>query len=59
MRTFIVPVTIAEERRVTVKARTADEAIRRVKEGHYVRLGRATNRGFLLVGEAEEANDDR
>ena len=53
MATYIVPVTIADERRVTVEAASAAEAKEKVKAGKHKRLGRSLTRGFLLVGEPE------
>lgn len=56
MHTYTVHVTIAEERRITVRAHNAEEARRRVSDGKYLRLGRALTRGFLLVGVAERTD---
>lgn len=53
LRTFLVPVTIADERLVEVKARDAADAKRKVTDGKYDRLGPSLGRGFLLVGTPE------
>jgi hypothetical protein len=60
LRTYIVPATIAEERRITVKANSREDAIERVSAGKYVKLGRPLTRGFLIVGpvaKVEEADE--
>lgn len=51
VREWEVPVTIADERLVTVRARSKDEAIAKLMEGKYVRLGLSLSRGFLVYGE--------
>lgn len=53
-KTYVVPVTMTDERRVVVEARTAEEARQKVSRGQYRRLGRSRGRGFLIVGKAEE-----
>lgn len=57
MRTFRVPVTMTDERIVTVRARSAAEAVEKVGLGRYQRLGRTISRGFLVIREAEEVRD--
>lgn len=52
-REWVVPVTIADERHVVVRAKTKEEAKRKVQDGRYLRLGRTITRGFLLVGTPE------
>ncbi len=51
-----VPITIADERVVTVYAATAQEARERAREGHIVRLGRTVKRGILIVGIPERSS---
>lgn len=50
---YVVPVTIVDERRVTVEATSPAEAEAKVRAGKYKALGRSLSRGFLTVGEAE------
>ena len=54
MKTYRVPVTIAEERTATVKGHSPEHASKRLREGKYVTLGRPGLRGFLTVGKPEE-----
>lgn len=59
LRTFTVPVTIAEERTITVRAYDAKDARARIADGKYLRLGRPKRRGFLLIGEPEQSEESR
>jgi hypothetical protein len=54
MREYLVPVTIAEERLITVLARSPEDAKSRVRAGRYKKLGRPLTRGFLIVGQPAE-----
>jgi hypothetical protein len=53
-REFLVPVTIGDERCVTVLAHSAPEAKAKVSAGQYKSLGRSLSRGFLVVGQPQE-----
>lgn len=56
-RSYVVPVTMTDERLVSVEATSKAEAVEKVKAGRYRKLGRSLGRGFLLVGEARAADD--
>jgi hypothetical protein len=50
---WTVPVTIAEERRVTVLARSEADAKERTHDGRIKRLGPVLTRGIIIVGKPE------
>lgn len=54
MKVYRVPVTILDERVVTVRAHSEEHARERLEDGKYVSLGQSTKRGFLTVGVPEQ-----
>jgi hypothetical protein len=59
MDTYVVPVTIAEERRMTVRGYSPEHALERLKAGRYEKAGRPSLRGFLLYGTPERQEAPR
>jgi hypothetical protein len=55
--TYRVPVTIADQRVLTVTAKTPEEARHKAHEGRYDKIGRCLRRGILVVGVPEREGD--
>jgi hypothetical protein len=55
--TYRVPVTIADQRLLTVTAKTPDEARDKARYGRYDKIGRCLRRGILVVGVPQEEDD--